>query len=157
LHDHGRPLARAARDGAVRRLRGLPLPAADAPLRHRRRARAGAAQGRSDPARGRRLDRDGGRDPRTHLSLKRSLLLVVALALGVLVALAAYSDGKLGHELASFRWELFPLALALTTVNYALRFWRWQRYLHRVEIRVPFGRSLSIFTAGLTMTITPAK
>ena len=74
-----------------------------------------------------------------------------------MVALAAYSDGKLGAELASFRWELFPLALALTTVNYLLRFWRWQRYLARVDIHVPFARSLSIFTAGLTMTITPAK
>jgi glycosyltransferase 2 family protein len=75
----------------------------------------------------------------------------------VVVALAAYSDGKLGSELASFRWELFPLALALTTVNYLLRFWRWERYLRRVEIHVPLGRSLSIFTAGLTMTVTPAK
>jgi glycosyltransferase 2 family protein len=52
---------------------------------------------------------------------------------------------------------LFPLALALTAVNYLLRFWRWQRYLARVEIAVPLGRSLSIFVAGLTMTITPAK
>lgn len=82
---------------------------------------------------------------------------MVALAVGVVVALAAYSDGKLFDELASFRWELFPLALALTTMNYALRFWRWQRYLVRLDIHVPFGRSLSIFTAGLTMTITPAK
>ena len=76
----------------------------------------------------------------------------------MVVALGVYADfGKLGDELASFRWELFPLALALTTVNYLLRFWRWQRYLARVDIHVPFGRSLSIFTAGLTMTITPAK
>ena len=76
----------------------------------------------------------------------------------MVVALGVYADfGKLGDELASFRWEFFPLALALTTVNYLLRFWRWQRYLARVDIQVPFGRSLSIFTAGLTMTITPAK
>ena len=75
----------------------------------------------------------------------------------MVVALAFYSDGKLFDELASFRWELFPLALALTTVNYLLRFWRWERYLKRVDIHVPFARSLSIFTAGLTMTITPAK
>lgn len=103
------------------------------------------------------MGRDRRGDPGADLSLKRSLLLVVALALGVLVALAAYSDGKLGHELASFRWELFPLALALTTLNYLLRFGRWQVYLGRVSIHVPLARSLSIFTAGLTMTITPAK
>ena len=38
-----------------------------------------------------------------------------------------------------------------------LRFWRWQRYLARLEIEVPPGRSFSIFVAGLSGTITPAK
>lgn len=59
--------------------------------------------------------------------------------------------------MASFRWQLFPLALGLTALNYLLRFWRWQRYLGRLEIVVPPGRSFAIFVAGLTMTITPAK
>jgi glycosyltransferase 2 family protein len=78
----------------------------------------------------------------------------VAVALG----LGLYADfGRLGAELESFRWGFFPLALALTSLNYALRFWRWQRYLARVEIEVPTLRSLTIFVAGLTMTITPAK
>jgi uncharacterized membrane protein YbhN (UPF0104 family) len=77
---------------------------------------------------------------------------VVALGLGL------YADfGRLSDELASFRWELFPLALALTALNYLLRFWRWQRYLARLEIEVPTGRSFAIFLAGLSGTITPAK
>jgi glycosyltransferase 2 family protein len=81
-------------------------------------------------------------------------VLAVAVALG----LGLYADfGKLGAELGRFRWELFPLALALTALNYLLRFWRWQRYLARLEIELPAGRSFSIFVAGLTMTITPAK
>ena len=79
-------------------------------------------------------------------------MVVVVLGLGL------YADfGRLGDELASFRWELFPLALALTTLNYLLRFWRWQRYLARLEIEVPTGRSFAIFLAGLSGTITPAK
>ena len=79
-------------------------------------------------------------------------MAVVALGLGL------YADfGRLGDELASFRWELFPLALALTALNYLLRFWRWQRYLGRLEIEVPTGRSFAIFLAGLSGTITPAK
>jgi uncharacterized membrane protein YbhN (UPF0104 family) len=79
-------------------------------------------------------------------------VVVVALGLGL------YADfGRLGDELASFRWELFPLALALTALNYLLRFWRWQRYLARLEIEVPTGRSFAIFLAGLSGTITPAK
>jgi uncharacterized membrane protein YbhN (UPF0104 family) len=84
-------------------------------------------------------------------------VLVAALAAAVIVGLAFYADFNLGRELKSFRWELFPLALALTAVNYLLRFWRWQRYLARVEISVPPGRSFSIFVAGLTMTVTPGK
>jgi uncharacterized membrane protein YbhN (UPF0104 family) len=52
---------------------------------------------------------------------------------------------------------LFPLALALTALNYLLRFGRWQLYLRRLAIDVPARRSFAIFAAGLTMTITPAK
>jgi uncharacterized membrane protein YbhN (UPF0104 family) len=88
----------------------------------------------------------------------RTLVLVAALAVAVALGLGLYADfGALGDELASFRWELFPLALAFTALNYLLRFWRWQRYLDRVDVHVPWGGSLAIFTAGLTMTITPAK
>ena len=86
------------------------------------------------------------------LRIAAVLVAVVALGLGL------YADfGRLGDELASFRWELFPLALALTALNYLLRFWRWQRYLARLEIEVPTGRSFAIFLAGLSGTITPAK
>jgi glycosyltransferase 2 family protein len=76
----------------------------------------------------------------------------------VVLGLGLYADfGRLGDELASFRWELFPLALALTALNYLIRFWRWQRYLARLAVEVPTGRSFAIFVAGLAMTITPAK
>ena len=83
---------------------------------------------------------------------------MVALALAVAVGLGLYADfGRLGDELGRFRWELFPAAAALTALNYLLRFWRWQRYLARLEIRVPAGRSLSIFVAGLAVITTIAS
>jgi uncharacterized membrane protein YbhN (UPF0104 family) len=75
----------------------------------------------------------------------------------VTIALAFYSDFNLLDELGSFRWELFPLALALTALNYLVRFGRWHYYLGRLGIEVPVGRSFSIFVAGLAMTITPGK
>jgi glycosyltransferase 2 family protein len=87
-----------------------------------------------------------------------AFVLVAALTAAVVLGLGLYADfGRLGDELGSFRWELFPLALALTALNYVIRFWRWQRYLARLEIEVPPARSFAIFVAGLTMTITPAK
>lgn len=74
------------------------------------------------------------------------------------LGLGLYADfGQLGDELRGFRWELFPLAAALTILNYVIRFWRWEHYLARLEIAIPRGRSLSTFVAGLTMTITPGK
>ena len=82
----------------------------------------------------------------------------MALAVAVALGLGLYADfGRLGDELGRFRWELFPAAAGLTALNYLLRFWRWQRYLARLEISVPAGRSFSIFVAGLTMTISPGK
>jgi uncharacterized membrane protein YbhN (UPF0104 family) len=102
------------------------------------------------------VGRHRGGDP--HHRLKRSLILSAALAAVVVLAIGLYADfGDLGEALAAFRWEWFPLALALTSLNYLLRFWRWQRYLGHLGIEVPVGRSLSIFVAGLTMTISPAK
>jgi hypothetical protein len=60
------------------------------------------------------------------------------LTVAVVLGLGLYADfGQLGDELASFRWELFPLALAFTALNYLLRFWRWQWYLDRVDVHVP--------------------
>jgi len=95
---------------------------------------------------------------RSRKNALRGIVLVAALAAVVALGLGLYADfGRLGDELASFRWELFPLALALTALNYLLRFWRWQRYLARLEIEVPTGRSFAIFVAGLSGTITPAK
>jgi len=95
---------------------------------------------------------------RSRKNALRGIVLVAALVAVVALGLGFYADfGRLGDELASFRWELFPLALALTALNYLLRFWRWQRYLARLEIEVPSGRSFAIFVAGLSGTITPAK
>ncbi len=47
--------------------------------------------------------------------------------------------------------------LALTSVGYLLRFARWQVYLRRIDIEVPAGRSLVIFLAGFSMTLSPGK
>lgn len=79
------------------------------------------------------------------------------MALTVL-GLGLYADfGDLADALGRFRWAFFPAALALTFLNYVLRFVRWEVYLARLDIHVPRGRSFGIFLAGLTMTISPAK
>lgn len=87
-----------------------------------------------------------------------AIALSVALAVGVVVGLGLYADfGKLGSALGGFRWELFPAALGLTSLGYALRFARWQAYLGRLGIEVPVRRSAVIFLAGFSMTLSPGK
>src|SRR5207248_8543473 len=41
--------------------------------------------------------------------------------------------------------------------NYICRFFKWQYFLKRLELRVPWMKSLLIFLSGLSMAITPGK
>lgn len=90
--------------------------------------------------------------------LKRAVVFVVLLALATMVGLALYADvDDLGKALGGFRWAWLPGALALTTLGYVIRFWRWHHYLARLEIVVPPWRSFWIFLAGQTMVLSPGK
>lgn len=87
------------------------------------------------------------------------ILLSLVLAILVYAALLLLSDAsKLADALRSFRWELVPIILALTTFNYLLRFVKWHYYLGVVGVHsLAWPESLLIFLAGFSMTITPAK
>lgn len=101
-----------------------------------------------------------GADSRSHPGshLTRSLVVAAVVTAVALLALGLYADfGDLGSALADFRWQWLPGAIALTGLNYVLRFLRWHWYLARVGIEVPVGRSLTTFLAGMAMTLTPGK
>jgi uncharacterized membrane protein YbhN (UPF0104 family) len=86
--------------------------------------------------------------------------VAVGLALGVAVYLgfALWAGAReTAHALASFSWRWAPTLLALSLLNYALRFLRWQSYLRTLGLRVPIRSSALVFLAGLAMTITPGK
>jgi uncharacterized membrane protein YbhN (UPF0104 family) len=68
----------------------------------------------------------------------------------------------LRQTLAGYPWGLFVAALGLSTSNYLLRFAKWELSLHwlRVRDRAPGlsrARSLLIYLAGLSMSVTPGK
>jgi uncharacterized protein (TIRG00374 family) len=82
------------------------------------------------------------------------------------VALAAL--GYLGfslwggwHEVASavarVGWGGVAALLALSALNYLLRFGRWQVYLRQLGTRIPWAQSLAIYLAGFSLTTTPGK
>jgi glycosyltransferase 2 family protein len=91
-------------------------------------------------------------------SIRTGIVFSLVLAFVVTTAVALYADipHMLG-ALARFRWEYLPLILMLTLFNYLCRFFKWQYFLKRLELHVPWVNSLLIFLSGLSMAITPGK
>ncbi len=90
--------------------------------------------------------------------LKNKIIISLVFGLLVIAALAFVSD--LPQTLAAlehFEWLYLPLVLALTLLNYVLRFVKWHWYLRLIGAHVPVERSLSIFASAMSMVMTPAK
>ena len=82
----------------------------------------------------------------------------------VILTLALYAAGALiiGWEGIMTRLRsVSPLVLAgvalLSLTNYGLRFWRWEFFLRRLQVRIPLRTSLAIYFSAYVMVITPGK
>lgn len=60
-------------------------------------------------------------------------------------------------ELAGYPWWTLLPVLALTLVNYGLRYLKWHYLLGRLDIHISHRHDAPIFLAGLAMVISPAK
>lgn len=90
--------------------------------------------------------------------IRTKVLFSLAFGLVVIAGISFYADlPHLLQALRLFPWALLPAILALTLLNYGLRFVKWDYYLHCLHLRVPRLVSLRIFVAGLSMAITPGK
>ncbi len=129
----------------------------DAPLRAVPRGGAGRREGGLIPAppqppqaseeRGTGLERLG-----------RRLLVPLGLGVLVVVGLALSADPReLARSLRGFDLRLLVPVLSLSLFNYALRYARWEVYLHRLGVRLPRSRSLAVFLAGFLLSVTPGK
>src|SRR5688572_9598313 len=84
-----------------------------------------------------------------------ALLIGVALY-GAFVLYAGYRE--IDASLHAFHWSAFAAALGLATLNYLLRFLKWEYYLARLGIRgVDKLDSLLVFLSGFVLTVTPGK
>jgi len=89
---------------------------------------------------------------------RRWAAIAVALAsLGYLAYAVWRGLSETTTELLGFRWSLTVPILALTLVNYGLRYLKWHYLLGRLGIRIAHRVNAPIFTAGLAMVISPAK
>ena len=89
---------------------------------------------------------------------RNRLLVSILVGLGTFVALSIYADiREVSQAFAQFKLLYVPLILALTLLNYLLRFVKWDYYLKTIGVKIRPQDSLAIFLSGLTMSVTPAK
>src|SRR3990172_343903 len=92
-------------------------------------------------------------------SLRTKLLVSLVFGLLVVLVLMVYADfSRIVDEFGRFRWAYVPAILALTMLNYVLRFVKWDYYMRLVGTR-NVGRldSFLLFFSGLSMVMTPGK
>jgi uncharacterized protein (TIRG00374 family) len=94
--------------------------------------------------------------------LRRTLYALVAGAVAYALAMIWFDASRIAEELREFPWWRFAVALALSSVNYLLRFAKWELALGWLGVRTEApgltrGRSLLVYLAGLSMSISPGK
>lgn len=91
--------------------------------------------------------------------LRGRIIVSLALALLVLIGLSLFADArKLTTALRDFNWALVAPILLCSCMNYAIRFGKWQYYLHLAGVHnLPASLSARIFVSGFSMAVTPGK
>ncbi len=89
----------------------------------------------------------------------RRFLLALLFAICVYGAFVAYTGyHTLSSALDGFAWGTFAGALGLASLNYILRFAKWEFYLAKLQVRgIPLAESFLVFLSGFVLTITPGK
>lgn len=88
----------------------------------------------------------------------RALLLSVALSALAYLSFSLWGGwSDVTSAVAHVGWSGATAMLALSTVNYGVRFGRWQLYLRRLGHTLAWRPSLSIYIAGFALTTTPGK
>ena len=90
--------------------------------------------------------------------LKKNLILALGFGVAVYLVFTLLSGlDSLLDALGGFHWSLLALIFGLIATSYAMRFARWSYYLKLLKISLPLQMNVTIFAAGLSMTISPGK
>jgi uncharacterized protein (TIRG00374 family) len=91
-------------------------------------------------------------------SLKTKIIFSVGFGMLIYLVFIIFTDrSELLNSFQSFQWEYVAVILLLSTLNYAIRFLKWEYYLHTLKIIVTKKESGIIFLSGFVMTLTPGK
>lgn len=89
---------------------------------------------------------------------EKKILIVFIFSILIYTAFIFYGDTKkIVNVLSQFDWRILPVLVTLSFLNYVFRFFRWQYFLGKVKIHLPWVKSFRIFLAGVSMTVTPGK
>jgi len=92
------------------------------------------------------------------MAKSRKIWIVIVLAVVVYLLMSIYADfDELSLAFAKFNVAFIFVLFALTTVNYLLRFLKWDFFLRRAGIRMKLLDNLFVFFSGLSMIVTPGK
>ena len=95
--------------------------------------------------------------PRKSDPLKKTIWSVI-LAIAVYTSIIFLSDAKeVGSAISGISIYWIPLFLSMSLLNYLLRFFKWQYFLGRIGVHIPWKESLAVFVAGFSMTVSPGK
>lgn len=89
--------------------------------------------------------------------VKAVAISVAAAAAVYLVAVLWAGRAQVGAALQMVSVDLILGLLALSALNYGLRFLRWHYYLHRLGSDIAIHHNLRIYMGGFALTTTPGK
>ncbi len=96
--------------------------------------------------------------PPLRLPSRRTLSLGLLAAAGFYIAYAGWTGGEtLRMALAAVSWHGPAAVVGAASLNYLLRFLRWQYYLRLWGHRLPWRLHLLYYLAGFALTTTPGK
>lgn len=99
-----------------------------------------------------------GKGPAMNATTRRIVVLFVVAGLALyLMAASTVGPQEVVRAISLVTPGVWAAVLALSLVNYTLRFWRWAAYLEGLSHRVPVGPHLTIYMAGFALTPTPSK
>ncbi|MGQ4912665.1 MAG: lysylphosphatidylglycerol synthase domain-containing protein, partial [Candidatus Thorarchaeota archaeon] len=93
----------------------------------------------------------------TSLVSSRRVILLVILSMVVFALVGWYGRfDEVMTALSSIPWYfVLPAMMALSFLNYVIRYAKWQYFLRRIDVNISHSDSFAIFLAGFTLTATP--
>jgi uncharacterized protein (TIRG00374 family) len=90
--------------------------------------------------------------------LMRPLLWSILAAMVIYGGSVIVSDlNAVGESIGKLGLVGWVIVLGLSLINYAVRFVRWEIYLHRLHVQIPTRQSLAYYLGGFAFTTTPGK